>query len=179
MPWQCQFELASLIAPDVQLGKDVVVPHPELVNLYGCHIGDGCKIAAFVEIQRDVRLGRNVKVLPFAFIPSGVTIADGAFIGPHACFTNDLHPSAVGPDGELLTEADWHLLPTHVGRRASIGANATILCGVTIGEGAMVAAGSVVTHDVPPHTLAVGIPARIVGPRPVPVSRSMGSGHRS
>jgi UDP-2-acetamido-3-amino-2,3-dideoxy-glucuronate N-acetyltransferase len=168
-----------LIARDVRLGKDVVIPHPELVNLYGCHIGDGCKIASFVEIQRDVRLGRNVKVLPFAFIPSGVTIGDGAFIGPHACFTNDLHPSAVGEDGELLTDADWHLLTTTVGRHASIGANATILCGVTIGEGALVAAGSVVTHDVPPHTLALGVPARIVGPRPRPSAQVGGSGHRS
>jgi UDP-2-acetamido-3-amino-2,3-dideoxy-glucuronate N-acetyltransferase len=168
-----------LIAPDVQLGKNVVIPHPELVNLYGCQIGDGCKIASFVEIQRDVRLGRNVKVLPFAFIPSGVTIEDGAFIGPHACFTNDLNPSAVGEDGELLTDADWRLVTTRVGRRASIGANATIVCGVTIGEGAMVAAGSVVTRDVPPHTLAVGVPARLVGPRPRVDAQVKGSGHRS
>lgn len=164
-----------MIAPDVQVGRDVVVPHPELVNLYGCTIGDGCKIAAFVEIQRDAHLGRNVKVLPFAFIPSGVTIEDGAFIGPHACFTNDLYPSAVGEDGELLTETGWRLVPTHVGARASIGANATILCGVTIGEGAMVAAGSVVTRDVPPHALVAGVPARVIGTRkagPVPVSGS-------
>jgi acetyltransferase-like isoleucine patch superfamily enzyme len=159
-------EAEPLIAPDAQIGRNVVIPHPELVNLYGCVIGDGCKIASFVEIQRDVRLGRNVKVLPFAFIPSGVTIEDGAFIGPHACFTNDSYPSAVGADGELLTEADWRLVPTHVGRDASIGANATILCGVTIGEGAMVAAGSVVTHDVPPHTLVAGVPARVLGARP-------------
>jgi len=168
-----------VIASDVQLGKDVVIPQPELVNLYGCQIGDGCKIAAFVEIQRDVRLGRNVKVLPFAFIPSGVTIEDGAFIGPHACFTNDRHPSAVGDDGELLTEVEWRLVTTHVGRRASIGANATIVCGVTIGDGAMVAAGSVVTHDVPANTLAVGVPARIVGPRPRADAKVLGSGHRS
>ena len=165
-----------MIAPDVQLGVNVVIPHPELVNLYGCHIGDGCKIASFVEIQRDVRLGRNVKVLPFAFIPSGVTIEDGAFIGPHACFTNDRHPSAVGEDGELLTDVDWNLVTTHVGRRASIGANATIVCGVTIGEGAMVAAGSVVTHDVPPYTLAVGVPARIVGLRSRAHAQVRGSG---
>lgn len=157
----------------------MVIQHPELVNLYGCVIGDGCKIAAFVEIQRDVRLGRNVKVLPFAFIPSGVTIEDGAFIGPHACFTNDLYPSAVGEDGELLTEAGWRLVPTRVGKGASIGANATILCGVTIGEGAMVAAGSVVTKDVPPHSMAVGVPARIVGRRPDPHVAVRGSGHGS
>jgi UDP-2-acetamido-3-amino-2,3-dideoxy-glucuronate N-acetyltransferase len=168
-----------MIAPDVQMGTDVVIPHPELVNLYGCVIGDNCKIASFVEIQRDVRLGRNVKVLPFAFIPSGVTIEDGAFIGPHACFTNDLYPSAVGEDGDLLTESGWHLVPTHVGRRASIGANATILCGVTIGESAMVAAGSVVTRDVPPHALVAGVPARIVGTRPAGPINVGDSGHVS
>lgn len=156
----------------------MVIPHPELVNLYGCFIGDGCKIGSFVEIQRGVRLGRNVKVQPFAFIPSGVTIEDGAFIGPHVCFTNDLYPSAVDDDGALLTEAGWRQVPTRVGRHASIGANATILCGVTIGEGAMVAAGSVVTHDVAPRMLVAGVPARVVGARPhgVPVSES---GHRS
>lgn len=164
--WLSQREAEPLIAPDVRIGQDVVIPHPELVNLYGCVIGDGCKIAAFVEIQPGVSLGRNVKVLPFAFIPSGVRIDEGAFIGPHACFTNDLYPSAVGEDGELLTEAGWRLVTTHVGPRASIGANATILCGVTIGEGAMVAAGSVVTRDVPPHMLVAGVPATIRGPRP-------------
>ena len=152
----------------------MVIPHPELVNLYGCTIGDGCKIASFVEIQRGVSIGRNVKVLPFAFLPSGVTVEDGAFIGPHVCFTNDPYPSAVDDDGELLTEAGWQQVPTVIGRRASVGANATILCGVTIGEGALVAAGSVVTHDVPAGTLVAGVPARIVGRRPsrkVPVGQ--------
>jgi len=156
-----------VIAPDVKLGRDVVIPHPEQVNLYGCIIGDGCKIASFVEIQRGVRLGRNVKVLPFAFIPSGVTVEDGVFIGPHACFTNDRHPAAVDDDGELLTEAGWELVETRVGARASIGANATIVCGVTIGEGAMVAAGSVVTRDVPAGMLVAGVPARVIGARRV------------
>ncbi len=155
-----------MIAPDVELGRDVVIPHPELVNLYGCAIGDGCKIAAFVEIQRGVRLGRNVKVLSFAFIPSGVTIGDGAFIGPHVCFTNDRYPSAVDEHGALLTEAGWQLVTTRVGARASIGANSTIICGVTIGEGAMVAAGSVVTRDVAPNILVAGVPADAVGLRP-------------
>lgn len=178
-PWLSPREVEHLIAPDVHIGRDVVIPHPELVNLYGCFIGDGCKIASFVEIQRDVRLGRNVKVLPFAFIPSGVTIEDGVFIGPHACFTNDRYPSAVDDEGELLTAEGWQMMRTQVGRGASIGANATILCGVTIGEGAMVAAGSVVTKDVPPHSMAVGVPARIVGRRPDPPVAVRGSGHRS
>lgn len=155
-----------MIAPDVELGRDVVIPHPELVNLYGCSIGDRSKIGSFVEIQRDVRIGRDVKVLAFAFIPSGVTIDDGAFIGPHTCFTNDRYPSAVNADGELLTAAGWRLERTHVGRRASIGANATILCGVTIGAGALVAAGSVVVSDVPPDSLVAGVPARVIGRRP-------------
>lgn len=155
-----------MITPDVKLGKDVVIPHPELVNLYGCTIGDGCKIGSFVEIQRGVRLGRNVKVLPFAFIASGVSIEDGVFIGPHVCFTNDLYPSAVDDNGELLLEAGWQLVPTSVGRRVSIGANATILCGIKIGETAMVAAGSVVTRDVPAGMLVAGVPARVAGPRP-------------
>lgn len=156
-----------MIAADVQLGRDVIIPHPELVNLYGCAIGDGCKIASFVEIQREARLGRNVKVEAFAFIPSGVAIEDGAFIGPHVCFTNDRYPAAVGDDGDLLSNEGWSLVTTHIGQRASIGANATVICGVTIGEGAMVAAGSVVTHDVPPRTLAMGVPARVVGVRQV------------
>lgn len=165
-----------MIGPGVELGQNVVIPHPELVNLYGCHIGDGCKIASFVEIQRDVRLGRNVKVLPFAFITSGVTIEDGVFIGPHASFTNDLYPSAVGVGGELLTESGWELARTHVGRRASIGANVTILCGVTIGDGAMVGAGSVVTRDVPAGALVAGVPARVVGVRPTGTLAAAGSG---
>jgi UDP-2-acetamido-3-amino-2,3-dideoxy-glucuronate N-acetyltransferase len=154
-----------VIAPDVKLGRDVVIPHPEQVNLYGCTIGDGCKIASFVEIQRGVRIGRNVKVLPFTFIPSGVTVEDGAFIGPHACFTNDRYPAAVDEDGELLTDSGWELVETRVEARASIGANATIVCGVTIGMGAMVAAGSVVTRDVPAGMLVAGVPAKVIGPR--------------
>jgi acetyltransferase-like isoleucine patch superfamily enzyme len=151
-----------VIATDVQLGQDVTIPHSDLVNLYGCVIGDGCKIAAFVEIQRGAVLGRNVKVEAFAFIPSGVTIEDGAFIGPHACFTNDRYPRAVGEDGEPLASGQWELQTTLVKRGASIGANATILCGVTIGAGAMIGAGSTVVHDVPPNSLVVGNPARVV-----------------
>jgi UDP-2-acetamido-3-amino-2,3-dideoxy-glucuronate N-acetyltransferase len=155
-----------VIAPDVRLGQNVNIPHPELVNLYGCTIGDGSKIASFVEIQRGVVLGKNVKVEAFAFIPSGVTIEDGAFIGPHVCFTNDRVPSAVDEQGRLLGADDWSVVPTLVKRGASIGANATIVCGVTIGERALVGANSTVTRDIPPDSLVVGSPARVVGPRP-------------
>lgn len=155
-----------MIAPDVRLGADVVIHHPELVNLYGCSVGDGCRIASFVEIQRGVTIGRGVKVEAFAFIPTGVTIEDGAFIGPHACFTNDRHPRAADESGRPLTADQWDVVPTLVRRGASVGANATIVCGVTIGEGALVGAGSVVTRDVPPHTLVVGNPARVVRQAP-------------
>jgi UDP-2-acetamido-3-amino-2,3-dideoxy-glucuronate N-acetyltransferase len=152
------------IASDVRLGQNVVIYHPALVNLYGCEIGDECKIAAFVEIQRGVVLGRRVKVEAFTFIPTGVTIEDGAFIGPHVCFTNDRYPAAVDKDGNLLGaggSGDWDIVPTVVEAGASIGANATIICGVRIGAGALVGAGSVVTRDVPPHTLVVGSPAGV------------------
>lgn len=151
-----------MIAPDVRLGEGVVIHHPEQVNLYGCAIGDGCKIASFVEIQRGVVLGANVKVEAFAFIPSGVVIEDGAFIGPHACFTNDRYPRSVDAEGQLLTADDWSLVETRVGMGAAIGANATIICGVTVGAGSLVAAGSVVTRDVPPGALVAGNPARVL-----------------
>lgn len=151
-----------MIAPDVSLGENVTIPHPELVNLYGCTIGDGCKIASFVEIQRGAVLGRNVKVEAFVFIPTGVTIEDGAFIGPHVCFTNDRYPRSVGPSGEMLGSGDWEVVPTRVRRGAAIGANATIVCGVTIGENALVGAGTVVTHDVPPNSVVLGNPGRVV-----------------
>ena len=154
-----------MIAADVSLGRNVVVPHPELVNLYGCRIGDGSKIASFVEIQRGVVLGKNVKVEAFAFIPTGVTIEDGAFIGPHVCFTSDRYPRAVSDDDIPLGPDDWQVLPTLVKRGAAIGANATIVCGVTIGEGAMVGAGSTITHDVPARSLVLGSPGRVVVPR--------------
>lgn len=158
-----------MIAPDVTLGDNVVVFHPELVNLYGCTIGDNSKIATFVEIQRGVVLGRNVKVEAFAFIPTGVRIEDGAFVGPHVTFTNDRYPASVDKDGNLLGRSGsgtWEIVETVVERGASIGANATIVCGARIGAGALVGAGSVVTRDVPPGMLVVGNPARVVGPRP-------------
>ena len=157
-----------MIADDVVLGNGVSIPHPELVNLYGCTVGDNTKIASFVEIQRGVVIGRNVKVEAFAFIPTGVTIEDGAFIGPHVCFTNDRLPRAVGVSGELLDGAGWVVTPTVVGRGASIGANATIVCGVTIGEGAMVGAGATIVRDVPARALVVGNPGRVVNRSPTP-----------
>ena len=156
------------IAPDVSLGRDVVIFHPDLVNLYGCTIGDECKIATFVEIQHGVTLGRAVKVEAFTFIPTGVTIEDGVFVGPHVCFTNDRYPAAVDAEGQLLGaggSGDWEVVPTIVEAGASIGANATIICGVRIGAGALVGAGSVVTRNVPSGMLVVGNPARVVGPR--------------
>jgi acetyltransferase-like isoleucine patch superfamily enzyme len=153
----------DLIAPDVELGQNVQIAQPDLVNLYGCRIGDNTKIAAFVEIQRGVTIGRNVKIEAFAFIPTGVTIEDGAFIGPHVCFTNDRFPAATDEHGELLTSEQWTVTPTIVQSGAAIGANATIVCGVTIGPRALVAAGSVVTRDVPADALVRGNPARVVG----------------
>jgi acetyltransferase-like isoleucine patch superfamily enzyme len=151
------------IAPDVSLGRDVVIYHPDLVNLDGCTIGDECKVATFVEIQRGVTLGRRVKVEAFAFIPTGVTIEDGVFIGPHVCFTNDLFPRAVNDDGSLQSAADWVTTPTLVKAGASIGANATILCGITIGRSALVGAGAVVTRDVPDFAIVGGNPAKVLG----------------
>ena len=136
------------MAIDVGIGG-FACPQPTLVNLYGCEIGAGSKIAAFVEIQRGVVIGKNVKVEAFSFICTGVTIEDSAFIGPHVCFTNDKYPRSVGADGKVLTAADWKCFPTLVKKGASIGAGSTILCGITIGEGAMIGAGSVVTEDVP------------------------------
>jgi acetyltransferase-like isoleucine patch superfamily enzyme len=152
-----------MIAADVKMGQNVVVYHPHLVNLYGCEIGDGCKIGAFVEIRRTAKIGRNVKIQAFAFIPEGITLEDGVFVGPHVCFTNDKHPRAVNADGSLMSGDDWEIIPTLVKQGASIGANATILCGITIGEHALVGAGSVVTRDVPPYVLVAGVPARFLG----------------
>ena len=139
------------IIDNCEIGDGTIVR--DYVNLFGCKIGRNCKIGAYVEIGRDAVIGDNCKIEAFAFIPSGVTIEDDVFVGPHACFTNDLHPSAVG---------EWEITPTLVKKGASIGANATIICGNTIGEGALVGAGAVVTKDVPAKTLVVGCPARII-----------------
>jgi acetyltransferase-like isoleucine patch superfamily enzyme len=157
-----------MIADSVRLGKDVFIPQPQLVNMYGCEVGDGSKVGAFVEIQRGATIGRNCKVSSHTFICEGVHIQDGVFIGHGVMFTNDLYPRAVTASGALQTDADWQMIETHVGAGASIGTNATILAGVTIGEGAIIGAGSVVTKNVPPHTIVAGVPARIL--RRVPVS---------
>lgn len=147
------------LSTDVSLGKNVIIPQPGLVNLYGCHIGDDTKIGAFVEIQKNVRIGSRCKISSHSFLCEGVTIEDEVFIGHGVMFTNDKYPRAAR-EGRLATEEDWTCLPTRVARGASIGSNATIVCGLTIGENAIVAAGAVVTRDVPPHMLAKGVPAR-------------------
>ena len=138
---------------DADIGENTIIR--DFVNLYGCKIGKNCKIAAFVEIQKDVLIGNNCAIEAFAYIPTGVTLEDEVFVGPHVCFTNDKKPKALNPD--------WKLIPTIVKKGASIGAGAVIICGVTIGKGSMVGAGSVVTKDVPEKTLVVGNPAKPVG----------------
>jgi len=148
------------IAPDVKLGKDVKIF--DFVNLYGCEIGDGSKIGTFVEIQKGVKVGKNVKISTHTFICEGVTIEDNVFIGHNVSFINDKYPRSTNPDGSMQTEADWKVVPTLVKRGASVGTSSTILCGVTIGENAIVGAGSVVTKDVPPNTIVAGVPARVI-----------------
>lgn len=150
------------IKKNVRLGKKTKIFHKNLVNLYGCKIGDDCIIGAFVEIRDDVKIGNRVKIQAGAFIPDGVTIEDEVLIGPYAVFTNDLYPRATNPDGSLKKEADWEITPTLVKKKASIGANATIICGVIIGEGAIVGSGAVVTKNVPDWTIVAGNPARIL-----------------
>ena len=154
-----------MIAPDVRLGRDVKIHHPELVNLYGCTVGDETRIGPFVEIQRGVDIGARCKVSSHSFLCEGVTLEEGVFVGHGVVFVNDSDPAAVNEDGTLKGDSDWVLLRTLVRTRAAIGSNATILGGVTIGEGALIAAGAVVTKDVPPHTVVAGVPARVRGRR--------------
>ena len=149
------------IAPDVILGQDVMIFHPTLVNLYGCRIGDATKIGAFVEIQKNAEIGSRCKISSHTFVCEGVTIEDEVFVGHGVMFINDRRPRATA-GGQLQTEQDWSVVPTRVRRGASIGSGVTILCGVTIGEHAMIGAGAVVTRDVAPGETVVGVPARVL-----------------
>jgi len=151
------------IAADVVLGTRVRIFQPQLVNLYGCSIGDETRIGAFVEIQKNASVGARCKISSHTFICEGVDIEDECFIGHGVMFTNDIYPRAVNPDGTLQTDADWQVVKTKVKRRASIGSNVTILAGVTIGENALIGAGAVVAKDVPDFAIVAGVPARVIG----------------
>lgn len=160
----------QLIAPDVKLGKGARVFG--FVNLYGCEIGDESKIGTFVEIQKGAKIGKRCKISSHTFICEGVTIEDEVFVGHGVMFTNDLYPRATTENGGLQTEADWQCIPTLVKRGASIGSGATLLCGITVGERAIIGAGSMVTKDVPPGAIVAGNPARVIkwipGAEPTP-----------
>jgi acetyltransferase-like isoleucine patch superfamily enzyme len=148
------------IAPDVKLGKDVKLS--KFINMYGCQVGDNTKIGAFVEIQKNATVGKNCKISSHTFVCEGVVIEDEVFIGHNVAFINDSYPRATAADGALQTEQDWKVEPTVVKKRASIGSGSTILSKVTIGENALVGAGSVVTKDVPANAVVAGNPARIL-----------------
>jgi len=153
-------ETCQRIAADVKLGQGVRIF--AFVNLYGCEVGDETRIGTFVEIQKGARIGKRCKVSSHTFICEGVTVEDEVFIGHNVTFINDRYPRATRQDGGLQTDADWQCVPTVVKRGASIGSSATLLCGITIGECAVVGAGSVVTKDVPPHAVVAGNPARVL-----------------
>ncbi|BAY31537.1 transferase hexapeptide repeat containing protein [Nostoc carneum NIES-2107] len=151
------------INDDVKLGSNVKIFHTQLVNLYGCTIGDDTKIGTFVEIQKNVVVGSRCKISSHSFLCEGVIIEDEVFIGHGVMFTNDIYPRAANDDGSLKLESDWDVVETVVKLGASIGSNATVLPGVTIGEKAIVGAGAVVTRDVPDYAIVVGVPARVIG----------------
>src|SRR5262245_6917806 len=153
-------ELLQRIAPDVKLGK--VVRIHGFANLYGCEIGDDVKIGTFVEIQKGAQIGRRCKISSHTFVCEGVTLEDEVFVGHNVTFVNDLYPRATNIDGELQTEADWACVPTLVKRGASIGSGAVLLCWITVGERPIIGAGSVVTKNVPPHTIVAGNPAKVI-----------------
>ena len=148
------------VASSVRLGRDVVIHHRDLVNLYGCEVGDETKIGAFVEIQKNATIGARCKISSHTFICEGVAIEDEVFVGHGVMFINDRYPRATAGGG-LQTEAAWNVIPTRVRTGASIGSGAVIMCGVTIGERALIGAGAVVTHDVAPDAVVAGVPARV------------------
>ena len=148
------------ITPDVKLGKNVKIH--DFVNLYGCEIGNGTKLGTFVEIQKGAKIGKNCKISSHTFICEGVTIEDNVFIGHNVTFINDLYPRATNEDGTMQNDEDWKCVPTVVKRSASIGSSVTLLCGISVGENAIVGAGSVVTKDVLPNTIVAGNPAKII-----------------
>ncbi|MCX6844876.1 MAG: acyltransferase [candidate division WOR-3 bacterium] len=155
------------ISSSVTLGRNVSIPQPDLVNLYGCTIGDDTKIGAFVEIQKNAVIGARCKISSHTFVCEGVTIEDEVFVGHGVLFINDKQPRAC-TDGQLQSEADWRVVPILVKRGASIGSGAVIMCGVTIGEKSVIGAGAVVTKDVPPGVVVAGVPARLVRQADVP-----------
>ncbi len=155
-----QEQLYQRIAADVKLGRGVRLA--AFINLYGCEIGDETKIGAFVEVQKGVKIGKRCKISSHSFLCEGVTIEDEAFIGHNVTFINDRYPRSTTLDGALQTEKDWTCTPTLIKRGASIGSSATLLCGVTVGEHAIVGAGSVVTKDVPSYAIVAGNPARLL-----------------
>ena len=148
---------------DVHFGRNARVTNEDLVNLYGCSLGDETIVGPFVEIQRNVRIGERCKISSHSFICEGVAIEDEVFIGHGVMFTNDRYPRATNSDGSLQSSADWVVEPTKVGRRASIGSNATVLGGVVIGREAVIGAGAVITRDVAPFAVVAGGPARVIG----------------
>lgn len=168
-----------MVAEDVELGSGVKIFRPELVNLFGCRIGDDSRIGPFVEIQRGAVIGARCKISSHSFICSGVTIQDEVFVGHGVMFINDTYPRAVNVDGSLQSDADWVLAPTLIGKRASIGTHATILGGVTIGAGALVGAGAVVSRDVPDYAIVAGVPARITGDVRDKLNALVTTNHRS
>jgi len=145
---------------NVKLGKDVKIF--DFVNLYGCSIDDNSKIGTFVEIQKNASVGKNTKISSHTFICEGVHIGDNVFIGHNVTFINDKYPRSANPDGSMQTEADWSVVETFIKNGASVGSSSTILCGVTVGENAIVGAGAVVTKDVPANTVVAGVPAKVI-----------------
>jgi acetyltransferase-like isoleucine patch superfamily enzyme len=150
----------NAVSDDVNLGSNVRLS--KFINLYGCEIGDDTKIGAFVEIQKNATVGKRCKISSHTFICEGVVIEDNVFIGHGVTFTNDIYPRATAADGALQTEADWKVEPTVIRKGASVGSGATILCNITIGENAIVGAGSVVTKNVPPNAIVAGNPAKVM-----------------